>query len=71
IIVTYTLECASRGFPLSRRRLQDHAEKILRARLGGSFPQDGLGINWSDRFIERNNKHLKKCWSRPLDGKRG
>ncbi|KAH9010736.1 hypothetical protein EDB84DRAFT_1229869, partial [Lactarius hengduanensis] len=46
IIVQFVIESARRGFPLSPKRLREHTEYILRARLGDKFPEDGLGKNW-------------------------
>ncbi|KAH9009830.1 hypothetical protein EDB84DRAFT_1240814, partial [Lactarius hengduanensis] len=46
VIVQFVIESARRGFPLSPKRLREHTECILRARLGDKFPEDGLGKNW-------------------------
>ncbi|KAF8151382.1 hypothetical protein B0H34DRAFT_623466, partial [Crassisporium funariophilum] len=46
VILEYVLVMARRGFPLSPKRLREHAEKILQARLGNSFCESGLGKNW-------------------------
>jgi hypothetical protein len=47
IIIQFVIELARRGFPLSPKRLREHTEHILRARLGDQFPEDGLGKNWA------------------------
>ncbi|KAH9974318.1 hypothetical protein BGW80DRAFT_1205067, partial [Lactifluus volemus] len=47
-IVKFTIEMAQWGFPLSPRRLKEHAEAILQHRLGGSFPEKGLGRDWGN-----------------------
>lgn len=69
IIMAYTLESADRGFPLSHRRLQEHANLILRARLGSDFT--GVGLHWSERFVIRHQDEIKTTWSRHLDSNRG
>jgi hypothetical protein len=54
---------------LSHRRLREHVNEILRARLGDTFP--GVGKHWSHRFVEKHGDRLKTSRSRPLDSKRG
>jgi Tc5 transposase DNA-binding domain len=70
-IVKFTIEMAQWGFPLSPRRLKEHAEAILQHRLGGSFPEKGLGRDWGNRFITKHNDRLGMYWSTALDGSRG
>ncbi|KZT09186.1 uncharacterized protein LAESUDRAFT_647386 [Laetiporus sulphureus 93-53] len=62
-VITYTLELAARGFPLSHRRLQEQVKPILQAHLGPEFPETGLGENWTYRFVERHADQLKAVWS--------
>lgn len=69
IVIDYIAEVGNRGFPLSHRRLREHANAILRARLGDSF--EGLGKRWTNRFIEKHLAHIKMSWSATLDTKRG
>lgn len=71
VIVEYVLEMARRGFPLSPKRLQEHAEKILRARLGDTFREEGLGKNWATRFITKHHEKIGMYWSSSLDSSRG
>lgn len=71
IIVDYAIEKACQGFPLSPKRLREHAEKILIARLGNKFPETGLGINWGTRFITRHHDRLGMYWSSAMDTSRG
>ncbi|KAG2053206.1 hypothetical protein BDR06DRAFT_886513, partial [Suillus hirtellus] len=46
------------GFPLSHKQLKEHVNKILHARLGGKFPETGVGKNWTDRFMEKHSNRL-------------
>ncbi|KAI5118537.1 hypothetical protein M0805_009689, partial [Coniferiporia weirii] len=68
-IITFAVEMAQRGFPLTRGQLTEHANLILRARLGGNFPPTGVGKNWADHFIIKHSDHIKVYLSRPLDMK--
>jgi hypothetical protein len=71
IIVDFTIEVACRGFPLSPKRLREHAEHILGARLGKRFPETGLGKNWASRFITKHHDRLGMYWSSAIDSSRG
>ena len=71
VIVEYVLEMARHGFPLSPKRLREHAKKILWARLGETFPEDGLGKNWATRFITKRHEKIGMYWSSSLDSSRG
>ena len=70
IIVEYAIDIAHRGFPLSPKRLREHAEMILRARLGKKFPEKGLSKNWATQFITKHHKKLGTYWSSSLDSSR-
>ena len=67
-LVSYALEVAKRGFPLTHRRLRECAEEIIRLK-NPSFK--GVGENWTDRFLERNYDSLHVYWSRSLEAARG
>lgn len=69
LLVKYAVELAIRGFPLDYKRLSEHANELLSARLGPDFP--GVGENWPRRFVERFSDDLDMCWSRSLDVQRG
>lgn len=71
IVIDYICELGDRGFPLSHKRLKEHAEEILRARLGNQFPEGGLGKNWTSRFIEKHSKRIGMGFGKPLESKRG
>ncbi|RDB22968.1 hypothetical protein Hypma_009914 [Hypsizygus marmoreus] len=68
VILDFTLKHAQMGWPLSRRRIEEHANEICRGRYGDHF--DGLGKNWTKRFVQRHCDVLKGCWTRPLEGPR-
>ena len=61
VILNYAIAMARRGFPLSPRRLREHAEIILRARLGDEFPEDRFGKCWATRFITKHHKRGLEC----------
>ncbi|TFY67238.1 hypothetical protein EVJ58_g1758 [Rhodofomes roseus] len=69
-IISYAVELAKRGFPLSHRRIREHAEEIIRGRQGDALPESGLGKRWSDRFVEKHSDRLKAFWSHALDTSR-
>ncbi|KAF5378494.1 hypothetical protein D9615_007116 [Tricholomella constricta] len=68
VLIDYALELAARSFPFSRTRLREHADEIIRAKLGESF--EGVGDNWVDRFTTKHHVRLKACWSSSLDDSR-
>ena len=70
VILEYVIEMARRGFPLSPHRLKEHAEKILRARLGDKLPETGLGKCWASRFITKHHERIGMYWSSSLDNSR-
>jgi len=71
IIVTFAIEMGARGFPLSHRRLKEHVDQIACAQLGSKFPTQGVGKNWTARFMLWVSDHIKMADSRPLEDKRG
>lgn len=70
-VIEYALEVAQRGFPLSHHRLKEHVDEICRARLGDLFPADGVGKQWTNRFMEKHSDVLGTYWSHSLDNARG
>ncbi|KAJ7024114.1 hypothetical protein C8F04DRAFT_881576, partial [Mycena alexandri] len=68
--VTFAIECADRGFPLSHRRLKEHVDQLARARWGTGFPDDGVGKQWTKKFVSDNCDRLGTYWSRALDKSR-
>jgi hypothetical protein len=71
MVIDYAIEVASRGFPLSHRRLKEHVDNICRTRLGRKFPTSGVGKNWTSRFISKHSDRLSTYWTHNLDEKRG
>lgn len=71
VILDFIAECGNRGFPLSHRRLRAHVNSILHARLGPAFRAEGLGHNWTHRFVEKHHDRIKTSWATPLEEKRG
>lgn len=71
VVISNALELTARGFPLSHKRMKEHVDEILRARLGNAFPAGGVGENWVYRFVEKNSDRLKTCWSSKLEQLRG
>lgn len=48
IVVDFILELASRGWPLNKEWTREHINGICQARLGDTFPEDGVGKCWVD-----------------------
>jgi hypothetical protein len=55
IVIGFISEMADRGFPLSHRRLKEHVDIICKARLGNTFPAEGVGENWTYRIRKIQN----------------
>ncbi len=64
-VVEYLLECADRGFPHGRDHIIDCANAILQQRKGN--PNEKVGKDWVDRFMQRHEDKLSMYWSKPLD----
>lgn len=71
VVCDYIIECGKRGFPLNHKRLREHANEILLARLGEKCPIAGVGERWSNRFIDRHSDRVKMSWATALEAKRG
>ena len=71
VILDFIAECGNQGFPLNHRRLWAHVNSILHARLGPAFRAEGLGHNWTHRFVEKHHDRIKTSWATPLEEKRG
>jgi hypothetical protein len=69
VVLDMVIDLANRGFPLSHRRLKEHVDEIARARSGDKFPEDGVGHQWTRRFVS-DHTELKTYWSAPLDKSR-
>jgi hypothetical protein len=44
---------------VSHRHLKEHVDQIARARLGSKFPTQGVGKNWTARFMLRLSDRIK------------
>lgn len=69
-IVTFAIETARRGFPLTNRHLKEYADAICQARYGQDFPEDGVGKQWTHGFLLRAHDKLSGYWSHSLDHSR-
>ncbi|KAF5341659.1 hypothetical protein D9611_002144 [Ephemerocybe angulata] len=70
IVISHIIRSANQGFPLSHRRLKEDVDRILRARLGAEFREEGVGQAWTHRFVKKHSDRLKMAWSTPLESKR-
>jgi hypothetical protein len=68
VIIEFATSVANQGVGLSLRRLEEHANEILQARLGATF--GGVGKNWASRFVEKHSNHLSSYWCHPLEHSR-
>lgn len=70
-IVKYLVALGDRGFPLNHRRLKELVDAILKSpdRKGPDY--EGVGVQWTERFVQRHSDALAMYWSSGLDSKRG
>ena len=70
-ILKYLVALGDRGFPLNHRRLKELVDVILRRpdHYGPEFK--GVGIRWTERFVQRHSDRIGMYWSSGLDTKRG
>ena len=66
-VVRYCLELANRGFPLTHKTLKQHVDTMVQTKNVESFPEHGVGKNWTHRLLVRHSSRLQKYWSAPLD----
>jgi Tc5 transposase-like DNA-binding protein len=71
VIIAYIAELGNRGLPLSHRRLREHVNEVSSARLGTKFPEQGVGKQWTHRFIEKYSDAIQMTWSTSLESKPG
>ncbi|KAF8067610.1 hypothetical protein FPV67DRAFT_1366119, partial [Lyophyllum atratum] len=57
-VIKFAVEVGAWGHGLDRQRLKEHVDEICRARLGSDFPQEGVGQQWTGRFIEKHSDRL-------------
>ena len=70
-VIGYVVETAAWGFGLDHLRLKEHVDEICRARYGSRFPKEGVGKQWTHRFVERHSNRLHVYIARPLHDVRG
>lgn len=70
-LIRYVIENAEMGHPFSHRRLKEHVDEVCRAHLGIKFPEKGVGIQWTHRFIEKHSDKLHVYTAKSLDTARG
>ncbi|KAF9560999.1 hypothetical protein CPC08DRAFT_615342, partial [Agrocybe pediades] len=51
-IIDYANQLADEGWGLSHRRIEEHANEIICAKVG-SENFTGVGHNWTDRFVAK------------------
>jgi hypothetical protein len=69
-VVKYAIECANCNFPLSHERIKEHVNEIARACWGDAFPEEGVGKQWTHRFVSDYHGELGAYWSHPMDSAR-
>jgi hypothetical protein len=67
VVVDFLLEMGQLGWPENHRRIREHVNLIANARLGQKFPNEGVGKNWTARFMQRHSDRIKMVDSRPLE----
>ena len=65
VLVTFILESASIGFPLSHRQIEHYANAVLESKNGASY--EPVGKRWVFNFMDRHHEKLQTHWSKPLD----
>ncbi|PCH38863.1 hypothetical protein WOLCODRAFT_36897, partial [Wolfiporia cocos MD-104 SS10] len=69
-VLTFVIQTACQGFPLTHRHLKEAVDEICHARLGNTFPEDSVGKCWTARFVEKHSDRLKTYWSHSLNHSR-
>lgn len=67
VVLGFAEETAARGFPLSHRRLREHVDAIIQARVPAF---SGVGEQWTNRFVLRHSDRIQTMWSSSLEGAR-
>ena len=71
VVLEFALEVASQGWPLNKERIRADVNTICQAKLGGVFPEMGVGLNWVDWFLEHHADHIRTYRAHPLEALRG
>jgi len=69
ILVSYIVDNAWQGFPLSLQCLKEHADKLIWAKYGpdGDFPAEEVGQNWCSHFIKRYSNQIHAFHGHGID----
>ena len=68
VLVTFILESANIGFPLSHRQIETYANAVLESKNGPEY--EPVGKQWVFNFMNRHHEKLQTHWSKPLDTQR-
>ena len=71
VVINFIIKMADCGFPLSHRQLKEHVSMLCHSRLGDAFPEKGVRINWTCKFVMKHCDCLKLSDSHPLEEKHG
>ena len=60
MVVEFTINTALQGFPLNHKRLKEHVDTVCWEKYGtgGRFPKDGVGKEWTQRFVQQHSSQL-------------
>lgn len=69
ILIDVIIRQAQRGFPLTNRMIEDHANHILRTVAKPGYGPDfrGVGINWCSNWLKKWDSHVSSYWSTSLE----
>jgi len=70
-VVKYAIEGANCNFHFSHQQIKEHVDEIASACWGNTFPEEGVGKQWTYHFILDHYEELKAYWSCPLNSARG
>ena len=65
VLVTFILESANIGFPLSHHKIEHYTKTVLESKHGASY--EPVGKWWVFNFIDWPHEKLQTRWSKPLD----
>ncbi|KAF9220392.1 hypothetical protein BS17DRAFT_654935, partial [Gyrodon lividus] len=57
-VVEYCISFAIQSFLRDHRKLKFYVNTLLQVRLGNSFPEMGVGMNWTARFLDQHSQRL-------------
>lgn len=53
---------------LTHKLLKEIVDDICRARLGDEFPENGVGKQWTDQFVEKHSNQIGAFYTCTLEG---